>query len=217
MIATRTAALVAAFTLVACTGTSRDATEPDGWERATLSAAGESTDDATALAGTSNDAMLEAESEAGSDVAPLQVATAGRASGHFRLAAPFRSIVEERISFVGLSTDFPLAKGQIEVHALQANGVKFVVHAEVTCLSVLGNQAWLSGRATKVMINNRPVPSLVGITTSMRVEDNGEGSGSPPDRTSLVLFRLNSEVVCRTRPPFPLAPSAGGNIQVDAR
>lgn len=145
------------------------------------------------------------------------MATGGRASGHFELAAPFLSIVSERYSFTSHTTTFPGADGQLEVHALQRNGVEFVVHSTVECMSIVGNQAWMAGRATKVTINNKTRPDLEGITTAWRVEDNGEGANSPPDRASLVFFRSNPQLHCQNRPPIPMTPSATGNIQVRAR
>ena len=84
-------------------------------------------------------------------------------------------------------------------------------------MSVLGNQAWISGRATHVLVDNQEAPALVGTTTSIRVQDNGEGANDPDDRATLIFFRQNSQAWCRLRPQAPMTPTANGNIQVHTR
>jgi hypothetical protein len=153
---------------------------------------------------------------AADDVSQQQVATGGKASGRFELVSPALGIAEERYSFTAQTTTFPLAKGQMEVQALQANNVTFKVHSEVTCMSIVGNQAYIGGRARKVWINNQEVPGLEGITTIWRVQDNGEGANAPPDLASLVFFFANEQAHCALRFQLPMTPTANGNIQVRA-
>jgi hypothetical protein len=150
------------------------------------------------------------------DVSLQQLVTGGSANGHFELISPALGIANEKYSFTAKTTTFPLAKGQMEVHAVQANNVTFEVHSEVTCMSVVGNQAYVGGRAKKVVINNVQQPGLEGITTIWRVQDNGEGANDPPDLGSLIFFFANEQAHCLLRFQLPMTPSASGNIQVRA-
>jgi hypothetical protein len=86
-------------------------------------------------------------------------------------------------------------------------------HAELTCLSIVGNQAWMGG-----VITNSSEPTLEGGETVFRVLDNGEGGNAPPDMISLVQPGLppgSAAAYCAAMPPFPdLIPVERGNVQV---
>ena len=88
----------------------------------------------------------------------------------------------------------------------------FRVHAEVTCLHVVGNRAWIGG-VNKSSTN----PALVGLEGGFLVEDNGEGGGAAPDRVSLMFVALGpggaAAVVCDEF-PFRLFDIDKGNVQV---
>jgi hypothetical protein len=141
-----------------------------------------------------------------------QAATGGRASGHYDIN-PFGPFTEE-ISFIALSTDpFPTAKGELEYH-LRAPDITAVLHADINCLTTAGNQAFLSGPVERYEVNGEPVTTFTHIF--VRVEDNGEGENSPPDKGSqlfAVIPPLPTDP-CQSQFPAPLFPSPNGNIQV---
>ena len=55
---------------------------------------------------------------------------------------------------------------------------------DVTCLSVVGNTAWIGG----IIRNARGGLARDGTISYFYVIDNGEGSDAPPDRTSTIRF-----------------------------
>ncbi len=90
------------------------------------------------------------------------------------------------------------------------------LHAEVTCLRVVGNQAWIGG-VNKSSTN----PAIVGREGGFIVEDNGEGSGAAPDRVSLMFTNLGpggAAEVCDGFRDGALLPTLRdidkGNVQV---
>lgn len=84
------------------------------------------------------------------------------------------------------------------------------IHADITCLSIVGNRAWIGVVAT-------PSSDVPG-ETAFRVEDNGEGSNAPADGLSLAFVGGGpgfAAFYCAARPAAPdLNPIEGGNIQV---
>ncbi len=88
------------------------------------------------------------------------------------------------------------------------------VHAEVTCLRVVGTQAWIGG------VNKSSTdPALVGLEGGFLVEDNGEGGGAAPDRVSLMFAGLGpggAAAVCAggTAVDATLSDIDKGNVQV---
>jgi hypothetical protein len=92
-------------------------------------------------------------------------------------------------------------------------GKTFTFHADVTCFTIDGNQAWLEGVITH---SNAPVFPPAGTTIIWTVEDNGEGGNATgPDKASQII----------SFPPGPncsagvdqiLRPVTSGNVQVHA-
>jgi hypothetical protein len=87
---------------------------------------------------------------------------------------------------------------------------------EVTCLTVVGNTAWIGG-----IIRNARGPIIQeGTVSYFYVIDNGEGADAPPDVASAV--RINDlagrdQEFCDLRPlALPPSPIAHGNVQVRA-
>jgi hypothetical protein len=148
---------------------------------------------------------------AGSDrIGPTQAATGGRATGHWRLAAPTLNRAAEQYSFTALSTG-PLAaaKGEVQLHTTFVGNVESRVHLDVDCLMTLGDQAWFSGPARRWTLNGVPQPP--GLYLVFRVQDNGEGANGSPDTGFPAIS--GPPMGCALMPPFPLLPT-GGNIQV---
>ena len=87
------------------------------------------------------------------------------------------------------------------------------VHGEVTCLSVVGNRAWIGG-----VQKNGSEGFPEGLENGFRVVDNGEGANDPPDQLSLMFVNAPpgfAQAYCNARPAAPpLFPIEGGNIQV---
>jgi hypothetical protein len=149
------------------------------------------------------------------DASTLRV-SGGSASGHADVhGTPVQGIQDERYSFTARSTDvFPLAKGQVEVHFRRFTGEEGTVHAEVTCLSVVDNQAWVGSRVTKFVFEGQEEPERLGTPMIFRVLDVGEGKGAT-DLASLVFFPpAGGDLAhCTTHPNFPILRESG-NIQV---
>jgi hypothetical protein len=84
------------------------------------------------------------------------------------------------------------------------------VHVAVDCVSVAGNNAWISGVVTHSNVPGFPAGSFA-IT---RVADNGTSANDPPDAISFT-FILPFAFSCQIRPPLPLFPLQGGEVKVD--
>jgi hypothetical protein len=92
------------------------------------------------------------------------------------------------------------------------DGAPFSANGPVTCLTVLGDDAWIGGT-----IERSNDPSVIGLGAWWHVTDNGEGANAPPDVTSFlgVGSLATTAAFCAGHPPyrFPFAID-GGNIQV---
>jgi hypothetical protein len=144
----------------------------------------------------------------------------GRASGHVAVqGTPVQNVSDQRYSFSAVSAGaFPAAKGQVEVHFVRFSGEEVTVHADVTCLSIEGNQAWVGSQTSRYISDGEEVPERTGIPMVFRVADLGERENAA-ELASLVLFHLVPEgqdiAHCTSRIDFPiLRESTTGNIQV---
>ena len=92
------------------------------------------------------------------------------------------------------------------------DGVPYLFKGPVTCLTVIGQDAWIGG-----VIENSNDPTYTGLSAWWHVRDNGEGSGDPPDITTFAGVGSAEETAafCAAHNPFrhPF-PIDGGNIQV---
>ncbi len=79
-------------------------------------------------------------------------------------------------------------------------------HAQVTCLSVDGNTAWIGG-----IIRGGDFDGQEVIT---QVQDNGTSSNDPPDLISFSFVGVPAQT-CLTQPPLPLFPLQGGEVKVE--
>jgi hypothetical protein len=145
-----------------------------------------------------------------------QAATGGRASGHAD-GPTFGGFARDEYSFIALSTaptaTAPFAaKGEFEGHFVEP-GLEVRIHANVSCLAIVGNQAWISGPIERFIENGQPVEPVPFPEFLIRVADAGEG-GSNPDLMGAILFRAFPQS-CRFRnPALVLSPSEMGNLQV---
>jgi hypothetical protein len=79
-------------------------------------------------------------------------------------------------------------------------------HARVTCLSVLGNTAWVGGIITQ--------GEFEGEEVLTEVQDNGTSTNDPPDLISFSFIGVPAQT-CLARPPLPLLPIQGGEVKVE--
>jgi hypothetical protein len=106
---------------------------------------------------------------------------------------------------------FNAPDGQFEYREID-DGTPFTASGAITCLTVIGNDAWIGG-----VIGSSNDPTYVGSGAWWHVTDNGEGSNSPADITTFMGAGTLAETAafCETHPaykhPFPID---GGNIQV---
>lgn len=102
--------------------------------------------------------------------------------------------------------------GQFEFHARQ---LSVRVHGRVTCLSVVGNTAWLGGVIERI-VGTFPNPVIgPGTPAWWRVVDNGQGANAPPDLISALGTMGDELAYCAARPAAPLfRPLEAGNIRV---
>ncbi len=146
--------------------------------------------------------------------APRQPARGGRASGHAEVQGnTVNNVREERYSFTAIPDgEAPRAKGEVEAHLFLFTGEEVVVHAAVTCVSVVGNTAWVGSRVTREVYNGEKVD--FDLPMVFQVRDNGEGAATVDD-ASLVFFGTDDLTYCDTRPSTPrVRPTTTGNVQV---
>ena len=86
-------------------------------------------------------------------------------------------------------------------------------HADVTCLAVSGNEAWLGLVVTQT---HDPVAFPIGTQGVMRVRDNGQGANAADDELGYwVLVSANNCTAKPTGAPWNvLVPWIHGNLQV---
>jgi hypothetical protein len=140
-----------------------------------------------------------------------------KASGHALVhGTPVQNVLEQRYSFTAVSTDASsTATGQLDVHYVRFTGEVQTVHAEVTCMSIVGNQAWIGTVITRLTVNGTVIPDRVGVPMIFRVVDGGEGENAG-DLASLVFQPgAGGDIAhCTTRPDFPILRESTGTIQV---
>lgn len=92
------------------------------------------------------------------------------------------------------------------------DGVPTTFKGPVTCLAVIGTDAWIGGE-----IETSSDPTYAGLSAWWHVRDNGEGAGDAADLTSFagVGSAEDTAAFCAAHRPFrfPFAID-GGNIQV---
>ena len=146
-----------------------------------------------------------------------RAATGGSASGRFELTAPFFPIEAEQYSFTALSVGtFPQAKGQLEGKITRPTNFQDI-HVEVDCLVMNGNEAWMSGPITRLIVNGIAQDPR-GRQVAWRVQDNGESANSPPDLGTILFVGFPQAcLVYFFTEDLPLLPTDNGNIQVSQR
>jgi len=88
------------------------------------------------------------------------------------------------------------------------------LHGPVTCLTVIGNRAFVGGTIDRFNVDfGTP---LFGV--AIELVDNGEGGGAAPDEISNVFFFINGpeeiQQYCDDHPLGPVLPIDDGDISV---
>jgi hypothetical protein len=83
-------------------------------------------------------------------------------------------------------------------------------HAEVNCVFVQGNEAWVSGIITSGTFAG---VDLTGLPVITHVQDNGKSANDPPDAISFSF--IGNAAPCTTAPPLALFPMTDGQVTVN--
>lgn len=144
-------------------------------------------------------------------IAPQMVVRSVTGTGHVDVPVD-GSDVFRNFSFTALERADGSVSGQFE---FQARHVPIRVHGRVTCLTIVGNAAWLGGVVEQV--SDPPFITPPGTPVRWRVVDNGQGAVSPPDQVSGFGPAPGGDELayCATTPAAPLLLEvARGNLQV---
>jgi hypothetical protein len=126
-------------------------------------------------------------------------------SGHFSEGGALRTF-----SFSAITHADGTVSGNAEINNRGIpNTTAGTSHIAIDCLQVVGNTAYVSGTIT-----DSTVPGLVGDSGVFSVQDNGEGSNSPPDLISLASFYLPFPQLCQVVHPAPTISIDAGNVQI---
>ena len=81
------------------------------------------------------------------------------------------------------------------------------VHMTVTCLHVVGNEAWITGVADN--------GEFAGRVWMSRMKDNGNSANDPADQISYSWLQpVGSQGNCHTMPQFPLFYRTAGQVTI---
>ncbi|HEX4525849.1 MAG TPA: hypothetical protein VH108_03825 [Gaiellaceae bacterium] len=115
----------------------------------------------------------------------------------------------QSFGFTARSTHDGLAEGWFNYHEVD-DGALFTANGPVTCLTVIGNDAWIGA-----VIQRSNDPTYVGLGAWWHVTDNGEGTARDVTTFLGVGSLEATQAFCDTHPayrhPFPID---SGNIQV---
>lgn len=90
-----------------------------------------------------------------------------------------------------------------------ANGNGF--HAVIDCVSVVGNEAWVSGVITSGTFDGF---DLTGLFVAARVQDNGTSANDPADKISFSIITFDPEPPCTDHVPYDLFDAPEGQVVV---
>jgi hypothetical protein len=145
-----------------------------------------------------------------SDSVSRQAATG---SGHVTVDGTRRTF-----TFSAVSQSDGSVSGHAELFNRQTG---FLANADVICLTLIGNRAWMGG-----IIKHSDEPGCEGTNIYFNVQDNGEGSNGEPDLLSLAevcdvsgdaavaVVNAYCDSAGATDPFLPIVPVEHGNIQV---
>ena len=82
-------------------------------------------------------------------------------------------------------------------------------HAVLSCVSIVGNDAWVSGVIISGSANGQ---DLTGLPVATRVRDNGSSENDPPDDVSFSF--IGDPTPCTEHVDYPLFTSPEGQVVI---
>ena len=82
-------------------------------------------------------------------------------------------------------------------------------HAEIDCVSVVGDDAWVSGVITQGTLNGL---DLTGLPVATRVRDNGTSANDPPDQIGFSI--IGDARPCTLHINYQLLAAPDGQVSV---
>jgi hypothetical protein len=115
-------------------------------------------------------------------------------------------------TFHGIVKDEGIVEGNFVQHITALNGEKRVNKSTVDCIRLLSQTTSVLSGTVEENVN----PAVIGQTQIFVVQDNGEGSGDPPDQISALVFRQPTlGINCNNLTPLPATSAIeAGNVQV---
>ena len=90
-------------------------------------------------------------------------------------------------------------------------------HAVIDCVSVVDNEAWVSGVITQGTFtdpNTGEVFDLTGLPVSTKVRDNGTTANDPADQISFSFIGDGFALPCTDHPPYDLLDAPDGQVVI---
>jgi hypothetical protein len=90
-------------------------------------------------------------------------------------------------------------------------------HAVIDCVSVVGNEAWVSGVITQGTFTDPDtgnVFDLTGLPVATRVRDNGTSANDPADQISFSVIGEGFAVPCTEHPLYDLFDAPEGQVTI---
>lgn len=113
---------------------------------------------------------------------------------------------DANFSLVAIERDDGTVTGQWQDTFFGRGEPAFPIHVEITCLSVRGNDAWVSGPIKHPAF-------LAGVPAITQVRDNGTSAKDPPDQVSFTFEALSHDE-CLAQPELPLFDLNNGEVKV---
>ena len=84
------------------------------------------------------------------------------------------------------------------------------LHVVINCVSVVGNEAWITGVVTKGTLNGL---DLTGLPVGTRLRDNGTSANDPADDEISINF-IGDPTPCTDHPDYPMFAMPQGQVVV---
>lgn len=93
------------------------------------------------------------------------------------------------------------------------------IHAEIDCLVIEGDEAWVSGVVTQGVYHDPQSGEdwdLTGLPVGALVRDNGSSAKDPADQISYSIFGFQDSFrVCTEQPAYPLFDAPQGQVVIE--
>ncbi len=115
------------------------------------------------------------------------------------------------LSIVALKYCNGAVKGQWQDTFYRGGGA---VRLDVTCLKIVGNDAWISGPIKSITPAMRGGEALIGVPLIIRVQDNGNAANGGTDKVSFFSFPADDQA-CLLMPDLPVLDILGGEVKIN--